>query len=88
MHSLAYKSDGTLWAWTTSRELAMAAPSFRAAPVPVIAGVDALAAGNFHVLAIKTDRTLWVWGYNGTAAKWATVRRPTTARRRRRFSLE
>ncbi len=67
-HSLALRSDGTVWAWgwngygqlgdgTTS-------PRLRPVPVPGLTGVVAVAGGAFHSLALKADGTVWAWGWN------------------------
>ena len=72
-HSLAVKSDGTVWAWglnnygqlgngTTSGST----PNPTAVQVSGLSGVSAIAAGANHSLALKTDGTVWAWGYNAT----------------------
>jgi alpha-tubulin suppressor-like RCC1 family protein len=67
-HSLALKSDGTVWAWGGNYygELGDGTTTKRSAPVQTqgISGVTALAAGNSHSLALKSDGTVWTWGYN------------------------
>jgi alpha-tubulin suppressor-like RCC1 family protein len=70
IHSLALKSDDTLWAWgyngygqlgdgTTS-------PARRTTPqlVNLPGGGVAMEASPTHSLAVKTDGTLWTWGWN------------------------
>ena len=86
-HSIALKSDRTVWTWgfnsngqlggdcaTTSRATA--------AQVSGLSNVIAIAAGANHSLAITGDGALWVWGANDkgqlgdgtTAAKCAPVK--------------
>jgi len=68
-HSLAVKSNGTLWAWGGNfyGQLGDGTTTDRLTPVPVqgLTGVMGVATGNSHVLAVKSDGTLWAWGYNG-----------------------
>jgi alpha-tubulin suppressor-like RCC1 family protein len=78
-HSLAVKTNGTVWAWgdnkygqlgdnTTVQAPFMQAPPIRDVTVPVqvlgLSGVTNVAAGYSHSLALKTDGTVWAWGYN------------------------
>jgi alpha-tubulin suppressor-like RCC1 family protein len=65
-HSLALKSDGTLWAWGLNAEgqLGTGNTVSTATPVQVLTGVQSIAAGARHTLAIKTNGTLWSWGAN------------------------
>lgn len=69
-HTVALKSDGTIWAWgdNTFGQLGQGDTDDRLTPTRV--GTDSdwvqIAAGEHHVLAIKADGTLWGWGANGT----------------------
>jgi alpha-tubulin suppressor-like RCC1 family protein len=75
-HSLALKSDGTVWAWGDNSVGQLGdggtEEAFSAAPVQVVSpngqgfltGVVAISAGLYHSLAVKSDGTLWAWGYN------------------------
>ena len=67
-HTLAVKTDGTLWAWGTNGfgELGDGGPSNRNVPTQVGEGTNwaSVAAGGSHTLAVKTDGTLWAWGLN------------------------
>ncbi len=68
-HSLAIKTDGTLWAWgrNNSGQLGISNEVDKNTPVKI--GEDtyiAISAGGDHSLAIKTDGTLWAWGGNSS----------------------
>jgi hypothetical protein len=60
-HSLALKSDGTVWAWGYNGvgELGDGTTTNRTTPVQVsgLSGVRAIAAGEFHSLAVVEDTT-------------------------------
>ncbi len=65
-HSLALKTDGTLWAWglNDNGQLGDKTTTMHLTPVQVLTGVAAIAAGERHSLAIKTAGGLWAWGKN------------------------
>src|SRR6266568_3249689 len=73
-HSLALKSDGTVWAWGNNGngQLGDNTTTERHAPVEVVGsggsgnltGITAIAAGGAHSLALKSDGTVWAWGWN------------------------
>ena len=67
-HSLALKSDGTLWTWGNNYfgQLGVGIGTNRSVPTRVGAATDwaALAAGNNHSLALKSDGDMWAWGEN------------------------
>ncbi len=72
-HSLALRSDGTVWAWGDNREgqLGDGTNAQRLAPVQVggrapLIDIRAIGAGNLHSLAIAvtTRSTVWTWGSN------------------------
>jgi alpha-tubulin suppressor-like RCC1 family protein len=68
-HSLAIKSNGTLWSWGLNNrgQLGVSTGSNTSSPVQVGALTDwvAVFAGGDHSLAKKANGTLWAWGYNG-----------------------
>jgi alpha-tubulin suppressor-like RCC1 family protein len=68
-HSLAVRSDGTLWSWghNCSAQLGQGdtnCTSYQAGPTQVGTDTDwaQVSAGDTHSLAVKTDGTLWGWG--------------------------
>ncbi len=67
-HSLALKSDGTVWAWGWNeyKQLGDGTITSRVVPVKVsgITGVVQVAGGQYHSLALKSDGTVWAWGHN------------------------
>jgi alpha-tubulin suppressor-like RCC1 family protein len=69
-HSLAIKTDGTLWAWGSNQtygQLGDGTTANRSSPVQIGALTTwaQVAGGNNYSLAIKTDGTLWAWGAAG-----------------------
>ncbi|MCW5983297.1 MAG: choice-of-anchor D domain-containing protein [Bryobacteraceae bacterium] len=68
-HSLALKSDGSVWAWGNnfSGEVGNESQTpYVAVPLAVngLSGVLAIAAGGQHSLALKGDGSVWAWGSN------------------------
>ncbi len=74
-HSLALKSNGTVWAWGSNTSGQSGSQdqfnSSKTRPTQV-SGLNgsfiAVAAGGGHSLALRSDGTVWAWGYNGTGA--------------------
>ncbi len=66
-HSLAIKTDGSLWAWGANGagQLGDGTTTGRLTPIQILTGVAAVAARADHTLALKTDGSLWAWGANG-----------------------
>lgn len=77
-HSLALKSDGSVWAWgyNNGGELGDGTRTERHTPVKVrnpedtgyLSDVVAIAAGDGTSLALKSDGTVWAWGQNWLGA--------------------
>jgi len=71
-HTLAIKSDGSLWAWgvNTSGQLGDNTTATRSLPVQIaLPGFTAtswvsVTAGGSHSMGITNDGALWAWGYN------------------------
>ena len=65
-HSLAIKSDGTLWAWggNVGYLLGDGTKTDRTTPVPSVPGNNwkQAAVGGSSSFALKNDGTLWAWG--------------------------
>lgn len=67
-HSVALKSDGTVWAWGYNGygQLGDGTTVNRPTPVQVsgISDIIAIACGYGHTMALKSDGTVWAWGLN------------------------
>ncbi len=68
-HSLAIKTDGTLWAWGLGWYGALGIGNTTQQNSPVQVGTatnwQQITAGGNYSLAIKTNGTLWSWGFGG-----------------------
>ena len=72
-HTIALKTDGTLWIWGNNDYGALGAndPTTRRTPVTTLLGGNnwkSIAGGQYHTIALKTDGTLWSWGANNYGA--------------------
>jgi alpha-tubulin suppressor-like RCC1 family protein len=68
-HTMAIKSDGSLWAWGFNYWGGLGTgdpPVDHPSPVPVASGLpwSQVSAGGVHTLGIKSDGSLWAWGRN------------------------
>ena len=85
-HSLALKSDGTVWAWgwNVFGQLGDGSGVNQNAPVKVygLTNVKAIAAGGVHSLALLADGSVMAWGGNsyGELGDGTTAGRSTPAR--------
>jgi alpha-tubulin suppressor-like RCC1 family protein len=82
-HSLAVRTDGTVWAWGDNGfgQLGTGATgSYTKSPVQVSGLTSATAvSGGYHSLAVRSDGTAWAWGYNyyGSLGDGTTTNRNT-----------
>jgi len=69
-HSMALKSNGTVWCWGSNLYggLGNASPTATYVTAPVqallISNAIAISAGGWHSVALKNDGTVWCWGWN------------------------
>ena len=67
-HTLALRSDGTVWAWGlgTNGQLGDGSAVTRSSAVQVmnLTDVIAISAGTAFSMALKSDGTVWTWGLN------------------------
>ena len=74
-HSLALKTDGSVWAWGWNYKGQLGDGSMSESYLPVqvkgpggsgwLTEIKAVAAGDVHSLALRTDGTVWAWGSDG-----------------------
>jgi len=82
-HSLALRSDGTVWAWGSNwgGTLGDGTDTNRRTPVQVtgLSDVTTISAGYGHSLAQRSDGTVWAWGQGseGRLGDGATTNRAT-----------
>ena len=71
-HTIALKTDGTLWTWGDNAlgqlGINQSGATDRNTPVTTLLGGNnwKSIAGSNHTIAIKTDGTLWTWGANNS----------------------
>jgi alpha-tubulin suppressor-like RCC1 family protein len=67
-HSVALKSDGTVWTWGNNYGGQLGNNSTTNSPIPVqvanLSNVIAIAAGSSHTVAVRSDGSVWAWGTN------------------------
>lgn len=67
-HSVAIKTDGSLWAWGDNSKGQLGNGSNISKTTPTKIGTatnwKAIAAGSTHNMALKSDGSLWMWGEN------------------------
>jgi alpha-tubulin suppressor-like RCC1 family protein len=68
LHTLAVRSNGTLWAWGANSDGQLGDGSGADQFSPVQVGLDrtwtGISAGAIHSAGLKADNTLWTWGGN------------------------
>ena len=76
LHSLALRSDGTVWAWGNNffGQLGDGTVTASSTPVqvPGLTGVIQVSASAFHSLALRSDGTVWAWGSDGVGGAQLT----------------
>lgn len=67
-HSMALKSDGSVWAWGSNLYGGLGNASTTSTNTPVqtllLNNIIAISAGGWHSVALKNDGTVWTWGWN------------------------
>lgn len=67
-HTLALKSDGTVWAWGANTYGQLGTGNYVDVYLPVqvsaLSGISAISSGAYFSMALKSDGTVWTWGLN------------------------
>jgi alpha-tubulin suppressor-like RCC1 family protein len=67
-HSVALKSDGTVWTWGNDGWGQLGNGKYLSSSTPIqvpgLTAVTAIAAGSLHNVAVKSDGTVWAWGFD------------------------
>lgn len=67
-HSLALKSNGTIWSWGSNIYGGLGNGTTTNSNTPsqvlVLTTATAISAGGWHSVALKNDGTVWTWGWN------------------------
>jgi alpha-tubulin suppressor-like RCC1 family protein len=67
-HSLALKTDGTVWSWgfNSNGQVGDGTRVDRSSPVQVLGlnDIESICAGSFHSLALRSDGSVFAWGFN------------------------
>jgi alpha-tubulin suppressor-like RCC1 family protein len=76
-HSLAIRSNGTLWAWGSGGQGRLGTNDTinRSSPVSVIGGFadwTEASAGGDHSLALRANGTIWAWGSDASSGRLGT----------------
>lgn len=83
-HSLAFKSNGTLWAWGINQYGQLGQGNTTQLDTPTQVGTDTdwskVAAGGFFSVALKSGGTLWAWGRNTDGQLGVGIRTTAPAR--------
>ena len=70
VHTMAIRSDGTLWGWGDNQKDQIGVGSSNSRRTPTQVGGDTnwafVSAGTSHTVAIRRDGSLWAWGNNGS----------------------
>jgi alpha-tubulin suppressor-like RCC1 family protein len=69
-HTIAYKTNGTLWVWgfNDNGQLGLGNTAARNTPTSIGTSSDwvSVTAGGKHTIARKTNGTIWSWGFNNS----------------------
>jgi YD repeat-containing protein len=67
-HSLAVKSDGTVWAWGNNSRGELGNGTYADSNIPVqvsnLSNIQAVATGAYHSMALESGGSVWAWGSN------------------------